>query len=526
MNFTTEQEEIIDCDLSPGQTLKVLAFAGTGKTTTLEAYTRKRPRIKFLYVAFNKSVQLEAERRFPPNVTARTSHSLAFRAKGWPHKDRLVPGFKANQVMAALELDRFEDARFVQDTLLNYLVSADPKVEVRHIPGNARAFYSENRLPMPDLVSMTNRLGRLMCTGDHPDIGMLHDGYLKLFQLSRPLLDYDCILLDEAQDINPVTADLILSQIQAPQIPNGQLRNNQEETGRATQRPRRPSLILVGDVHQQIYSFRGAGDSFKKFQADHTHALTQSFRFDTNVARVANMVLSRFKKEKRQLLGTPLPDKPIWNPQVHTVIARTNAGLFDKAVSLVQKHIIGFSGGLGAVRLDRLGDVCCLRNREAGRIRDPFLKGFSEFSALKTYARRVEDVEILAQCAVVEKYGSRLPFLLDKIREKAVAEDKADILLTTAHRAKGMEWPCVLLMDDFTPLVKEGALLGPGSADPDEFNLVYVAMTRAKTRLRFSKGSDIPEFIRLSLKQAAGSGVRQFPAGVILGPRTGPQPPV
>jgi hypothetical protein len=36
------------------------------------------------------------------------------------------------------------------------------------------------------------------------DIYMSHDGYLKIYQLSKPKLpDYDCILIDEAQDMSP-----------------------------------------------------------------------------------------------------------------------------------------------------------------------------------------------------------------------------------------------------------------------------------------------------------------------------------
>ena len=36
------------------------------------------------------------------------------------------------------------------------------------------------------------------------DISMTHDGYLKIYQLSKPkLLNYDCILIDEAQDMSP-----------------------------------------------------------------------------------------------------------------------------------------------------------------------------------------------------------------------------------------------------------------------------------------------------------------------------------
>ena len=490
MQMTQEQNRIVNCDLTPGQTLKIMAFAGTGKTTTLEAYTRQRPNTRFLYIAFNKSVQMEAAQRFPANVTARTTHALAFRAKGFKYKDRLVPGFKANQVMAALGLTKYEDARFAMDTLNQYLVSSDPKVTVHHIPVTARAFYRKNKTTMPDLVTLANTLGRLMCNGSHPDIGMLHDGYLKLYQLSNPVLDYDCILLDEAQDINPVTAALVFSQ-------------TRENT------PQRipASLILVGDNHQQIYSFRGARDSLKTFEAYKTEYLTRSFRFDNNVARVANMILKTFKRETRSLAGTPVPQKPAWNPDTYTIIARTNATLFDKAVSLVNKQPIGFIGGVAGYRLHRLKDVCYLYDRSEDRIRDPYIRGFKNFASLKSYAQTVEDFEILSQCRLVEKYKSRLPGLVDRVLDKATdvqsgEKDKpGTILLTTAHKAKGLEWPQVLLMDDFLPIIKEGVPIDPKGADLDEFNLIYVAMTRAMTHLRFDKACDIPAFIRYFIKK-------------------------
>lgn len=55
-----------------------MRHAGTGKTTTLVNYAKRRPHLRFLYVAFNKSVADEAQRRFPGNVTSKTVHSLAF----------------------------------------------------------------------------------------------------------------------------------------------------------------------------------------------------------------------------------------------------------------------------------------------------------------------------------------------------------------------------------------------------------------------------------------------------------------
>lgn len=213
------------------------------------------------------------------------------------------------------------------------------------------------------------------------------------------------------------------------------------------------------------------------------------------------MVLSRLKNETHSLTGTPLPQKPAWDKTSHTIIARTNAKLFDRAVTLIKNAKIGFSGGISGARLERLKDVYHLFARERSKVYDPFIKGFEDYGALLTYARAVEDFEVLAQCGMVDKYRSRLPALVDRVMEKAVDENQADILLTTAHKAKGMEWPFVLLMDDFTPLIKDGLPIDPGTVAQDEINLIYVAMTRAKTHLRFTKESDIPEFIRYCLKK-------------------------
>ena len=58
--------------------LIVLSASGTGKTTTLVKYAEQRPHLRFLYVAFNKSVASEAQRRFPANVVCKTVHSMAY----------------------------------------------------------------------------------------------------------------------------------------------------------------------------------------------------------------------------------------------------------------------------------------------------------------------------------------------------------------------------------------------------------------------------------------------------------------
>lgn len=485
ITLTKEQRSIADYDLSPGQILKVVAFAGTGKTSTLVAYANARPNLRFLYIAFNKSVQLEAARKFPSNVVAKTSHALAFGSHGHKYKKKLVASLRANTVLQVLDLQRPEDAKFTIETLKNYLASMDAKVSKSHIPCHAKAFYNQNGCRMPDFISLANRLGKRMCDVSDDQIGMLHDCYLKLYQLSNPVLKYDCILLDEAQDINPVTSSIVLSQANS-------------KNGR-----RSASVILVGDSHQQIYSFRGGQDTLQNIAATKTMYLTQSFRFDNNIARVANMVLQTFKKEPKPIMGMPLSDKkPEWDKKDHTIIARTNASLFDKAVQLVGKQSIGFVGGVNGCRFNMLKDAYYLFAGRPEMIFDPYLKGFGCYADMRVYADAVEDFELLAVCKVVENYRERIPGLVKKITEMAVDAKDAQVVLTTAHKSKGLEWSNVLMLGDFQDLIDDNDLADPDKVDPDEFNLIYVAMTRAVSNLRFDKESTLPQFIKYKLMKA------------------------
>jgi F-box protein 18 (helicase) len=479
MELTEEQKQIVACDIGPGDILKVTALAGTGKTTTLVAYARARPRLRFLYVAFNKSVQLEAAAKFPDNVTCKTSHALAFPRFGSKYKDRLISGFKVHTVQSALALSQPEEARFAIDTLNQYLVSADAKVARHHIPAIARQYGGKRLAEPPDFVKLANDLGRLMCNGENPEIGMPHDGYLKLYQLSRPVLNYDCILMDESQDLNPVTADMLLGQADMPKI-------------------------VVGDPHQQIYSFRGARNFMREVTATRELYLTHSFRFNQKIAAVANMVLARFKGEKRRVLGLKKSSGVGTKDRV-TIIARTNSKIFDEAVRLVRrKKKIGFVGGIEGYRLSRLKDAYYLFANRASDIADPYIRSFDSFSEMELYAREVEDFEIASMCKVVKEYGDEIPPLVDTLRQSAVEAEKAEFLLTTAHKAKGLEWKCVRLADDFPSLVEGNEIIPKDRLEPDEFNLIYVSMTRAMDSLSFEDGCSLVPFI-LKFKETQSS---------------------
>lgn len=78
---------------------------------------------------------------------------------------------------------------------------------------------------------------------------------------------------------------------------------------------------------------------------------------------------------------------------------------------------------------------------------------------------------------IIEAYFD-LPKRIEQLRRCAVASElDATVTLTTAHKAKGLEWDYVGLYEDFTadPLAPE---IDQAKRD-DELNLLYVSVTRA-----------------------------------------------
>jgi F-box protein 18 (helicase) len=106
MELTKEQYEIIN---STGN-IKINAVAGSGKTTTIIEYAKARPKSsKILYLAFNKSVKLEAVKKFADrgvnNVKVETAHSLAYKHIVFNHGYKVKPqGYKTNEIAELLNL--------------------------------------------------------------------------------------------------------------------------------------------------------------------------------------------------------------------------------------------------------------------------------------------------------------------------------------------------------------------------------------------------------------------------------------
>src|SRR3954468_5839342 len=88
----------------PAGSPRVLAFAGSGKTTALRLLAEADP-CPALYLAYNKAAQLEAQRRFPAHVACRTVHSLAFRATGMAAQRHRLAAREVAEALAIPALD-------------------------------------------------------------------------------------------------------------------------------------------------------------------------------------------------------------------------------------------------------------------------------------------------------------------------------------------------------------------------------------------------------------------------------------
>lgn len=493
MQLTQEQKSI----LSINGNIKINAVAGSGKTTTIIEYAKQLPKdATVIYIAFNKTVKDEAAIKFASlglqNIRVETAHSLAYKhivvRSGFTLK---ANGYKTQELPNILEMQsnaekhyEFIIANHVLKLVSLFCNSSKQKVEevdyLATIDNEKTLQFVKSCLPF--IVLQTRRFLAKM---NNKEIEITHDFYLKKFQLAQPILPYQYILFDEAQDASAAMLDVVLKQ--------------------------QATKIIVGDTHQQIYSWRYAINSLEQVAFATLH-LTNSFRFNDNIASLANEVL-QYKKTffENQVVENVIGVGKSESMQSKATIARTNIGLLVEAISYVTNNkkiaTIYFEGNINSYTYaddgTSLYDVLFLYNNQHSKINDPLIKSMKQFKDLEEFIDKTSDMQLGMLVEIVKEYENEIFDILKLLKEKHVSfeqKNTAKMIFTTVHRCKGLEYDEVYLAEDFITKDKLEKQVENG-IEPlkliklnEEVNLLYVAITRAKTKLNIPYSVVPPNF--------------------------------
>lgn len=457
-----------------GASIAIKAGAGTGKTSTLTilADDADERGLRGQYVAFNKKIVADSTGRFPASVSCDTAHSLAWRAVGYQFQARLESGarMKSHEIARVLGADAITVTKwdgeqktlspeFVASlavkTVLQFCKTADLAPGPRHVPHveNLDAAPSPDR---PTSHSVNDAVARAMMpvvTRAWNDLTRFQGALpftkpvaqaisLKLWQLSEPKINADYILFDEAQDAAPVMVAVIANQTAA-------------------------QLVWVGDDNQQIYSFTGAINALATVPADRQAYLTQSFRFGPAIADLANEILATLPTIMRLTGTATITSRVAALDAPRAILTRTNATAIRHVLAAIENdqrpYLVG--GGKDVAAFCR----AAVRLQDGLRVDHPELACFGTWGEVQEYVESDEqgdDLRLMVK--LIDEFTAQA--ILDAVNGCAKEED-ADVIVSTAHKAKGCEWDSVKVGADFPERAKMGN---------EERRLLYVAVTRAR----------------------------------------------
>lgn len=487
----TKEQKLILKSGEGNKNIKINAYSGAGKSSTLRLLAESL-NVPSLYLTFNKANADEAKDKFPPHVKCSTIHSMAYAAVGFDYVYKLnrPKGAYVNVVLTPSEIAKWFkldsitlslgetsntisasfQGLFIRNTVAKFEQSKDSGLDYSHQPtwmlkpylemlemcgwnvGKLRKMWLEKAKSL--WLERSNPQSRVGCT---------HDTYLKVWQLSKPDLSlYSVIYTDESQDVSGVMLDI--------------LENNTKES----------KIVMVGDSFQAIYGWRGAQDAMNEtlgVEWEHTQ-LSTSFRFGDKIAKIANMILNHAcldDKHNIALKGARkgLDDVKVdWQydelPEQVTRLYRTNSALLMDAVVLLEQ---GVSCRIDVDVRDTVGmieSVAALMLEDKANMKHIEVLPYDSFRCLMQEG----DVTLVRIGKLVESGAYKRVLAVLKSHRNP---PNPDVILTTAHKSKGMEWDDVMIADDFPSIYnKKGELVGLGE---EERNLLYVAATRAKKTL-------------------------------------------
>lgn len=508
---TDEQGQIITDVADPaGGSIMVEAYAGTAKSTTLEM-AAPGIRAPALATAFNRDSANMLQKTMPQNFTCKTFNGLGYGA--W---------MRANPQVGRWEMDDRKLGKIISQIAKERKtsLSSDGWDQVRKLTSSAmqsgitpgdigspmNTDSGENWLELADACWIHREDTELFIDIAREtlliDIDQAKKGKLSFNDqvycsavLGGKFPRYPVVFADEVQDLNPLNHRMLALSV--------------AEKGR---------LVMVGDRRQAIYGFRGADhnsmDNAKALMPQwKNRRLTLTFRCPKAIVARQQEHAPGYRAAERNAEGAfsrwkpPEDDITQWNGwqfsdiekalpeggQTIAILCRNNAPIMGMAFKLIRAgvgcQVLGRDIGKGLQALLKKinpedhtpADIVMIKITEWMERE----RGLAEANDKPEKVAGIMDKgESLVAC--LEGSGARTAGELREVISQLFEKVSGRVVLSTIHRAKGLEWDLVLHLDPWripSKFAKKAALTGDGRQLTQEWNLKYVCETRTKHTL-------------------------------------------
>jgi DNA helicase-2/ATP-dependent DNA helicase PcrA len=520
----------------PFENVFVVAVAGAGKTTTIVACTRLFPEknpwgTKFcsIFLAFNVRAKNDLRKKLPQTIDCATLNSQGNRIwskyvqgahKVWPELKK----FKVSNILRGL----VKAGRLSQDELnehgavIRFLIGQCKQLGI--VPSGMRGWESLDGLTDSNDVFfqiLSHHDQRVALKDADLVFGVVRDA-LRLNNEDEKVIDFDdqlyfpvckrtthgatiscfqfdAVVVDEAQDVNPVQLALLHMIRKA----NG-------------------LLIAVGDHRQSIYGFRGADiyavqkirDRFRCTEKP----LSITYRCARSIVEHAQEIYPDIQAAPNAPEGVVefLSEWSIrmFNADTDIIMCRNNAPLISLAYKFISARIpvavLGRDLGAGIIDLINKfphdGSLLVLAEEAAKWLQQQLgiinVQNPDDEEAKQRITDKYECLSLMLR----ESTAQDVPGLIAEINalfgeqfdDEGNLLIKGKIVLSTVHKMKGGEAENIYVLNDYLFYPK---WIQPGTwQHVQESNLVYVARTRAKSGLFYIYSEEMAE---APLKQAA-----------------------
>ena len=477
MDSTSEQNTIIEAAKNE-RAMVIGARAGTGKTSLGVKMTQVHNKKRWQFIVFNVKNAEELKQRLPANANGSTSHSFCNRyMTGRPRLDKT--GNKLFKLIFA-----HESYNFKQNSL-----SKEEQMKVREDFNEVKSLVSllKNSFVKPNEQDVINIITHYGLTFNVPLEQVCSDAieFLDESDKDESVIDFDDMVrfpiirnsitpsfdyffLDEAQDNTPIRNELL---------------RQMKEKG--------CQVIAVGDEFQAIYGFAGAdSDSMNKIQeaiSPIVLPMTINFRCGKNIITKAQTIV---------------PDIKAFDGSIDGEVHYTNPEEFEKlfqpgdvALSRFNKVIIPI-----CFKLIKQGKKATIQGRDFGSMLKGMVTGFQATTIDEFYKQidKWQERQLAhsknesSTAAITDRYeclkffadnSDTVEQIVERIDAIFVKDSSDGYKLSTVHRAKGMEFSRVFILDS-NNFMKTHPKMMPWEQRQLQ-NLMYVAITRAKEKLYF-----------------------------------------